>query len=292
MRARCRRGCTWCASKRSGACSRAPSSSPGDTAPRHPCVRFCSRCFSSPSPARGLGAAPHRHRHHTRGRRLEGAHRRVDPLATSGINLALGEAELPPFPPSGVFEARFVPPGDSIAIGQGSYTNYRARTTNGPAARTHIRFQRAAGGTVTVEWSFPEGMSAVAQDLFGGVIVNQPMTTRTGSFTVTVTAVEALRLNVSYAARTAADRSDAARGARALGLAQPDPRNGDRHVHRRNARTGAGDAPRCPRTRARRPRRRASDAGSPPRSSSPARGVRPAPPPSPSSPTARGRASA
>ena len=146
----------------------------------------------------------------------------VDPAATNGIDAALGEAELPPFPPSGVFEARFVPPADSIAIGQGSYTDYRARTTNAVAARTHqLRFQRAAGGTVTVEWSFPEGMTAVAQDLFGGVIVNQPMTTRTGSFTVALAAVEALRLNVTYAARTAADRSEAAR---ALALsAWPNP---------------------------------------------------------------------
>ncbi|HET6567252.1 MAG TPA: hypothetical protein VFG50_04745, partial [Rhodothermales bacterium] len=46
----------------------------------------------------------------------------LDPAATDGIDLDLGESELPPLPPSGVFEARLI--GDDIdvaGLGLGSY---------------------------------------------------------------------------------------------------------------------------------------------------------------------------
>ena len=47
----------------------------------------------------------------------------LDPAATIGIDPALGESDLPPFPPAGVFEIRYdLAPG---APGLSSYQDYR-----------------------------------------------------------------------------------------------------------------------------------------------------------------------
>lgn len=42
----------------------------------------------------------------------------LDPTATDGIDPSLNEFELPPSPPSGIFDARFVGDGIGIPIGQ------------------------------------------------------------------------------------------------------------------------------------------------------------------------------
>ena len=50
----------------------------------------------------------------------------LDKNATNGLDAGLGENELPPFPPTGVFEARFI--GNDIgipALGLGTYRDYR-----------------------------------------------------------------------------------------------------------------------------------------------------------------------
>ena len=46
----------------------------------------------------------------------------LDPSATDGIDAALGESELPPLPPSGVFDARFLLPANYLI---GSLSDYR-----------------------------------------------------------------------------------------------------------------------------------------------------------------------
>ena len=128
----------------------------------------------------------------------------LHPQATNGLDATLGEAELPPMPPSGVFEARWVAPGDSVQLGEGSYIDFRQGSGLAGAVRTYkARFQRGAGGTVTVEWRFPSGVTAQAQDDFGGVIVNQAMATPTGSFTVAVPAIENLRFVLTVPVGTA-----------------------------------------------------------------------------------------
>ncbi len=121
--------------------------------------------------------------------------------ATDGIDAAFGESELPPFPPAGVFEARFV--GDDIALpqlGQGSYRDYRNGTAAFNGVKTHeLRYQIGAGTSITISWNFPTSVTGLLQDLFGGVVVNQPMT-GAGNFVVTNPGgINKLKMIITYA---------------------------------------------------------------------------------------------
>ncbi len=108
------------------------------------------------------------------------------PTATDGIDAALGESELPPFPPAGVFEARFV--GEDISLpqlGQGSYRDYRTGDGGFTGVKTHeLRYQVGAGTTITINWNFPASVNGLLQDLVGGAVINQPMN-GAGNFVVT-----------------------------------------------------------------------------------------------------------
>lgn len=124
----------------------------------------------------------------------------LDPTATSGIDAGLGESELPPFPPAGVFEARFI--GEDIGIpelGQGSYKDYRTGDANFTGMKTHeLRYQVGTGTTIIISWNLPGGVTGMLQDLFGGVLINQSMT-GTGNFTVTNPgAINKLKMIITY----------------------------------------------------------------------------------------------
>jgi len=125
----------------------------------------------------------------------------LDPSATDGIDVTLDEAELPPFPPSGVFDARFV--GDDISLpqlGQGTYKDYRAGDASFNGAKTHeIKFQPGNGTTITINWQLPNDVSGLLQDLFGGVLVNQSMS-GDGNYTLTNPgAISKLKMIITYA---------------------------------------------------------------------------------------------
>ena len=93
----------------------------------------------------------------------------LDPAATNGLDAVLGEAEVPPMPPSGVFEARFVSLGDSVQLGEGSYRDFRGHTGQGATRRTYqIRFQRATAEPVTVEWTLPTPSSGTRSTSLAG----------------------------------------------------------------------------------------------------------------------------
>lgn len=124
----------------------------------------------------------------------------LDKNATNGLDTGLGENELPPFPPTGVFEVRFI--GTDIgmpALGLGAYRDYRAGDLSFNGTMTHeIKYQANAGGSaVKISWFFPQGVTGVLQDLFGGVVVNQAMSNN-GSYTVTNLAVDKLKLTITY----------------------------------------------------------------------------------------------
>jgi hypothetical protein len=110
----------------------------------------------------------------------------LDPTATNGLNAALGESELPPFPPSGVFEVRFI--GDDISVpelGQGTYKDYRNGTGQHVGNHIHeIRYQAGTGTNITISWNFPRGMSGRLQDIITGTLIDQTMA-NVGNFTVT-----------------------------------------------------------------------------------------------------------
>ena len=101
----------------------------------------------------------------------------VDSVATDTLDEILGEEELPPFPPSGVFEARFI--GDDInlpKLGQGTYKDYRPNLLTIDSTMVfELKYQVGTGSSIKIKWNWPEGATAVLQDLFGGVSVNKEM---------------------------------------------------------------------------------------------------------------------
>lgn len=101
------------------------------------------------------------------------------PIASYGINIALCETELPPAPPAGVFDVRFVNiPGREgtdtpNGLGQGTRQDYRSHTNERDTFK--IKFQPSdAGFPVSCNWNLA-GIQAIydsawLQDEFGGVI--------------------------------------------------------------------------------------------------------------------------
>ena len=83
--------------------------------------------------------------------------------ASYGIDDALGEAEIPPPPPDGVFDVRFVDP-DTVrrALGEGSWYDMRPGNPAATGAQEHLLLCRTgAGSNVTVSWDLPPGVAAV-----------------------------------------------------------------------------------------------------------------------------------
>jgi len=77
----------------------------------------------------------------------------VDPTATDSMDFELGEFDLPPAPPTGVFDTRW----DTII--------YR------------LKYQSATGAdTIFFAWNFPSGITAKLEDLITGQFINVNMT--------------------------------------------------------------------------------------------------------------------
>ena len=109
----------------------------------------------------------------------------IDPAATDGIDASLGEAELPPPPPTGVFDGRFV--GTDIGIpqlGQGTLKDYRQGGSTFAGNKVHeIQYQLGSGDSLRLFWYLPSNVTGLLQDFFGGALVNVPMS-GAGKFTV------------------------------------------------------------------------------------------------------------
>ncbi len=121
--------------------------------------------------------------------------------ATNGLDRDLGENELPPFPPTGVFEARFI--GNDIGVselGLGSYQDYRTGDSGFEGTITHeLKYQVGASGSqIEISWDFPEGVTAIMEDFVGGVVVNETMSD-SGGVVLTNLAVDKLKMTVTYA---------------------------------------------------------------------------------------------
>lgn len=138
-------------------------------------------------------------------------HLGLDPNATVNIDTALGENELPPFPPGGVFEARFI--GDDISLstlGQGSYKDFREGNSGHSGTKTHeLRFQPGTGSTIKIVWNFPEGVTGILQDLLGGVVVNKTMAGNDSVVVANPSAINKLTLAITYALTTALNQENA-----------------------------------------------------------------------------------
>ena len=122
----------------------------------------------------------------------------LDVTATDGLDFALGEANLPPLPPAGVWDIRF-DLGGSLS----SFRDYR----NAPAypytgTKTHsLKWQQQSGATtVTIAYDMPANSTLRIQDLFGGVLINVGPFSGAGSYTVTNAAITNVNLIVDYTA--------------------------------------------------------------------------------------------
>ena len=134
----------------------------------------------------------------------------VDPAATDGIDPALGEAELPPFPPTGAFEARFVDEDiPSSGLGNGSYRDYREGSATPEGIVVHeIRYQVGDGSSITLAWDLPPTVTGRLQDVITGAIVDVPMEGE-GSFTVNNPGgLNKLKLTVTYTQPNTAPEAD------------------------------------------------------------------------------------
>jgi hypothetical protein len=126
------------------------------------------------------------------------------PTATIGLDTSLCERELPPLPPTGVYDLRFSnPPGrDGLqppaGLGQGTVRDYRTQVGPSQTDTFRVRFQPGLGGfPMTFSWS-PAALTAVYDsvrllDELGGVLYSVNMLALP-SLTVTNPAVGALLL--------------------------------------------------------------------------------------------------
>ncbi len=123
----------------------------------------------------------------------------LDPAATNGIDASLGESELPPPPPTGVFDARFIGDDIGIDLGQGSLKDYRQGSSSFNGSKIHeLRYQVGSGTTITISWNLPAGVTGLLQDLLGGIVVNVSMT-GTGNTTITNPGViSKLKMTINY----------------------------------------------------------------------------------------------
>jgi len=125
----------------------------------------------------------------------------LDQTATESIDIHLGESDLPPYPPSGAFDARFLLPENNFSGSLSSILDYRfaAAFPFSGAIEHRLRYQSAEGATIMyLGWDFPSEVTGLLQDLVGGVIVNVPIS-GTGVYELTnFTGINQLKLFIYY----------------------------------------------------------------------------------------------
>ncbi|MCX6162119.1 MAG: T9SS type A sorting domain-containing protein [Ignavibacteriae bacterium] len=125
----------------------------------------------------------------------------LDPSATDGIDPFLGESQLPPVPPTGAYDVRFV--GTNLTppppLGEGVKRDYRQGSANYTGLKNHqLKFQRSnQANNISIRYSLPQGVNGRIFDLYGGVVVNDTIY-GTGTVTVTNNVVTSLQMRVNY----------------------------------------------------------------------------------------------
>lgn len=127
----------------------------------------------------------------------------VNPAATNGRDASLGEDELPPKPPSSVFDVRWVNVGSSNNFGEGVKKNYRASTSPTQIDTFRVSLQAGDGGfPVTMSW--PNNLSTYFgsatlryfdNNVGGNVNVNMLTTSSTSITDVDVTTLQIFTSN-------------------------------------------------------------------------------------------------
>jgi hypothetical protein len=100
----------------------------------------------------------------------------LDHLATDDIDFILGELELPPPPPTEVWDMRqWLPPFNGVIS---AWKDYRGETNFPYTGQREHRLVFQIGehtDTLYIEWNFPPEITGVLTDLITGTLVNVPM---------------------------------------------------------------------------------------------------------------------
>ncbi len=102
----------------------------------------------------------------------------LDQTATDEIDFLLGESDLPPFPPIGAFDARFILPKNNFNGSLSSWKDYRfaADFPYSGTVEHRFKYQNAGGATLMYfSWDLPPEVTGLIQDLVNGALVNVPI---------------------------------------------------------------------------------------------------------------------
>ena len=117
----------------------------------------------------------------------------LDSLATNGYDPLLGEEELPPLPPLGVFDVRLEIPDTLIT----SYSDYRPLAVDCYEHKISYQLGDSSLG-LTLRWNLPEGVTLNLSDMFGGTIFNIYADAGEGSYTIGNTEINNAKLTLCY----------------------------------------------------------------------------------------------
>lgn len=96
----------------------------------------------------------------------------IDPEASDGIDTILyDESDLPPYPPAGSFDFRFLLPAGNLS----SLFDYRYGELPFSGTIEYQLHVLIAGDTATLKWDFPENVTGTLMDPFGGILINKEM---------------------------------------------------------------------------------------------------------------------
>ncbi len=133
----------------------------------------------------------------------------LDPSATNGIDLLLNENELPPLPPSGIFDARFVGTGltPPVPIGNGLERDYREGNTNFSGEKKHrLKYQTGSGSSIMISWwNIPFEMSIRIQDIITGSLIDTIFNGSGNYLVLNPIGFSSLNFSVTYSFITAAE---------------------------------------------------------------------------------------
>jgi hypothetical protein len=110
----------------------------------------------------------------------------LDLTATNGIDPSLGESDLPPFPPSGVFEVRFdlAPYAGSALSTYWDFRNAPAFPFTGVVEHTLIWQYSTGASSLDIGYDVPAEATMTITDNLGGIVFNSGPLTGTGVFTI------------------------------------------------------------------------------------------------------------
>ncbi len=125
----------------------------------------------------------------------------ADPTATDGIDVSFGETNLPPFPPAGVFEARWLLPENNFSGSLSSDDDYRAGSVPlNTSFEYRMQYQLSGTGSViNINVTLPSGVTMRLQDVITGSLIDVTLNSSNGTYQVTnPNSFNKLKVTITY----------------------------------------------------------------------------------------------